>query len=77
MASVAGSLRKALVVRARNQGEGEHAMTRTCSNRIDTLNEEPVSKVDLDIYPIDEEFDDVLDRELFAIRESLADFRSF
>jgi hypothetical protein len=51
-------------------------MTRTISNRIDTATEQPTGKADLDTYHIDDEFDDVLDRELFAIRESLADFRN-
>jgi hypothetical protein len=37
---------------------------------------QPIGKVDLDAYMVDDEFDDVLDRELFAIRETLADFRN-
>jgi hypothetical protein len=51
-------------------------MTRTSSNRIDTAKEQPTGNVDLDTYPIEDEFDDGLERELFAIRESLADFRN-
>ena len=76
MASMAGPLRKSPVVGDRNQREGEHAMTRTSSNRIDMTKAQPIGKVDLDAYMVDDEFDDVLDRELFAIRESLADFRN-
>jgi hypothetical protein len=52
-------------------------MTHTSSNRIDTAKPHPISKVDLDAYLFDDEFDDFLGRELFAIRDSLADFRNF
>jgi hypothetical protein len=52
-------------------------MTRTSGNRIDTAKQPPIGKVDLNPYLIDDDFDDVLDRELFAIRETLADFRDF
>jgi hypothetical protein len=31
---------------------------------------------DLDAFLIDDEFDDALDRQFFAIRESLADYRN-
>jgi hypothetical protein len=46
-------------------------------NRIDTTKQPPIDKVDLDADLIDEEFDDFLDRELFAVREPLADCRTF
>ena len=36
----------------------------------------PLAAADLDACLIDEEFDDVLDRQLFALRETLADFRN-
>jgi hypothetical protein len=52
-------------------------MTRTSSNRIDTAKQQPIGNPDFDTYLIDEEFDDFLDRELFASRETLADFRNF
>jgi hypothetical protein len=46
-------------------------------NRIDTTKQPHIDKVDLDADLIDEEFDDFLNRELFAIRETLADCRTF
>jgi hypothetical protein len=51
-------------------------MTRM-SNRIETAKQQPTGKANPDAYHIDEEFDDFLDRELFALRETLADFRNF
>ena len=51
-------------------------MTRTNSNRID-MPKQPAGALDLDACLIDDEFDDFLDRQLFAIRETLADFRNF
>ena len=41
-----------------------------------TSHRPPIAAADLDAFLVDDEFDDTLDRELFAIRESLADFRS-
>ena len=38
------------------------------------LQSEPAS--DLDAFLIDDDFDDALDRQIFSIRESLADFRN-
>ena len=37
----------------------------------------PIDAADLDAFLIDDELDDCLDREILAIRESLADFRSY
>jgi hypothetical protein len=51
-------------------------MTRTSSHRNHPTKPQPINDHDPDVYQFDDEFDDVLDRELFAIRESLADFRS-
>jgi hypothetical protein len=51
-------------------------MTHLSSNRIDTA-KQPAGALNLDACLIDDEFDAFLDRELFAFRESLADFRSF
>ena len=52
-------------------------MTRLYSNRIDATKQQPAGALDLDACLIDDEFDDLLDRQLFAIRETLADFRNF
>ena len=52
-------------------------MTRTNIHRIDATKPQPAGAFDLDAYLIDDEFDDFLDRQLFAIRETLADFRNF
>jgi hypothetical protein len=38
---------------------------------------QPSGNADLDAYLIDEAFDDFLDREMLAIRETLADFRNY
>jgi hypothetical protein len=51
-------------------------MTHLNSNHIETTKQQPGSNAGFDAYLIDDEFDDFLDRELFAIRE-LADFRNF
>lgn len=52
-------------------------MTRTNGHRIETAKQNPpLGDLDLDAYLFDDEFDDVLDRELFAIRETLTDFRN-
>ena len=51
-------------------------MTRTSSNRINIEKPQPVGKLELDTYLIDEEFDDFLDRDFLAYRD-LADLRNF
>lgn len=38
--------------------------------------EPPIDAGATDAFLIDDEFDDFLDRELFSIRETLADFRN-
>jgi len=48
-------------------------MQQTNSNRIDATNQ-PGGNAELDAYRIDEEFDDFLDRELLAVRDTFADF---
>jgi hypothetical protein len=75
MASMAGSLRKAPVGPGTKEKEN-HAMTRLNSNRSDATMQQPAGHAEFDPCLIDDEFDDFLDRELFAIRESLADFRN-
>ena len=50
-----------------------HAIT-TATTRHQPLDD---SAEALDAFPFDDESDDFLDREIFAIRESLADFRNF
>jgi hypothetical protein len=52
-------------------------MTRFNSNRSDATRQQQRGNADLGDYLIDDEFDDMLDREVFAIRESLADLRNF
>lgn len=52
-------------------------MTRTNSHRNDPAKQPPSGRVERDAYLIDDEFDDFLDRDLAAIRETLADFRNF
>ena len=52
-------------------------MTRTNSHRNDPATQPPIGNLELDAYFIDDEFDNFLDRELFAIRESLADSGNF
>jgi hypothetical protein len=52
-------------------------MTCISSHRSDATKQQPAGNAGFDPDLIDEEFDDLLDRELFAIRESLADFRNF
>jgi hypothetical protein len=42
-----------------------------------TTHQPPMDAADIDALVIDDEPDDFLDREIAAIRESLADFRSF
>jgi hypothetical protein len=52
-------------------------MQHTSSNRNAGTNDTPLSGSDLDAFlMIDDEFDGSLDRHLFEIRESLADFRN-
>jgi hypothetical protein len=51
-------------------------MTRLNSNRSDATMQQPAGHAAFDPCLIDDEFDDVLDREIFAIRETLADFRN-
>ncbi len=52
-------------------------MTRLNSNRADATKQQPAGNPDLDAYLTDDDFDDVLDREVFAIRDMLADFRNY
>ncbi len=42
-----------------------------------TTHQPPMAEAEIDAYLIDDEFDNVLDREIAAFRETLADFRSF
>ena len=51
-------------------------MTRLYSHRIDTTKQQPGGNANLDANLIDEDFDDALDCQIAAFRESLADFRS-
>ena len=51
-------------------------MTYLDSNRTAGTNDRPPASIDLDAFLIDDEFEDFLDRHLFEIRESLADFRN-
>jgi hypothetical protein len=47
------------------------------SNPSHGISHEPLSEAaDLDAFLVDEEFDDCLDRQVHAIRESLADVRN-
>ena len=46
-------------------------MSRQSSHRIETAREQPIGKVDLDTYLIDEDFDDFLDRDLSRTATSL------
>jgi hypothetical protein len=46
------------------------------SNRNAGTSDRPLTGIDLDTFLIDDEFEDSLDRHLFEIRESLADFRN-
>jgi hypothetical protein len=65
------------VVGPETKEKENHAMTRFYSNRIDATKQQPAGNPDLDAWLIDDEFDDALDRELFAIRETLADFHHY
>ncbi len=40
-----------------------------------TTHQPPMADADIDAWLIDDEFDDILDRDLAAFRESPADFR--
>jgi hypothetical protein len=53
-------------------------MTYQHNHRPAGTSDRPLSETasDLDAILIDDEFDDFLDRHVFAIRESLADFRN-
>ncbi len=48
-------------------------MTRFNNNPIDTMKHQPGDNVNFDAYLIDDEFDDVLDRQLLAIGDAFAD----
>jgi hypothetical protein len=64
--------------RGRKQKKEKHTMTypynQSATGTIDTP--EGDSAAFLDALLIDDEFDDDLDRQIFAIRETLADFRN-
>jgi hypothetical protein len=52
----------------------------TCQNHhrtATTTHQPPMADAEIDPCLIDDEFDDFLDRELPALRETLADFRSY
>jgi hypothetical protein len=51
-------------------------MTRLSSHRNHPAKQPPIGKTDLNAYLIDEDFDNVLDRDVLAYRD-LADFRNF
>ena len=51
-------------------------MTHLDSNRTVPTSDRPLAGIDPDAFILDDEFDDSLDRQLFAIRESLTDFRN-
>ena len=51
-------------------------MQHTSSHRNAGTSDRTLSGTDLDAFLIDDEFEDSLDRQLFEIRESLADFRN-
>jgi hypothetical protein len=77
MTAVNGSLRKAPVVGAGTK-EKENPMTHLNYSRTATDNRNALSfDRGCDGYLIDEEFDDFLDRELFAQRETLSSSRHF
>jgi hypothetical protein len=46
------------------------------SNRTAGTNDRPLTGIDPDVFLIDDEFDDFLDRQVFALRESLSDYRN-
>ncbi len=46
------------------------------SPRTAATRHQPPMAAEIDALLIDDEFDDFLDRQVFAIRESLADFRN-
>jgi hypothetical protein len=53
-------------------------MTYARSNLTDGISSRtPLDVTDFDAFLFEDEFDDELDREIFAIRETLADFRQF
>ena len=51
-------------------------MTHLDSNRTAATSDRPLGGIDPDAFLIDDEFDDTLDRQVAAIRESLADIRN-
>jgi hypothetical protein len=51
-------------------------MQHTSNHSTAGANDTPLTGIDLDAFLIDDEFEDSLDRQLFEIRESLADFRN-
>ncbi len=53
-------------------------MTYPYNHQASGTNDRPFGEtaLDLDAFLVDDDFDDSLDREIFAIRESLADFRN-
>jgi hypothetical protein len=64
-------------VGSENREKENHAMTRLNGNRTDATKQQPSGKPILDAYLIDDEFDDFLDHELLAIRETFADFCNY
>jgi hypothetical protein len=63
--------------RGRNAQEKENAMSYPNSRLTDASRPQPPKAADeFDSLLIDDEFDDLLDRQLAAIRESHADYRS-
>jgi hypothetical protein len=61
------------MVGAGNERKGDPTMTRFNNNPIDTMKHQPGDNVNFDAYLIDDEFDDVLDRQLLAIGDAFAD----
>jgi hypothetical protein len=51
-------------------------MQHTGNHRTAGTNDRPLTGIDLDAFLLDDEFEDSLDRQIFDIRESLADFRN-
>jgi hypothetical protein len=52
-------------------------MTRLNGNRTDATKQQPSRNPILDAYLVDDEFDDFLDHELLAIRDTLADLCNY
>jgi hypothetical protein len=52
-------------------------MQHTSNNRNAGTSDTPLTGIDLDAFLIDDEFEESLDRHLFEIRASLADYRNF